>query len=156
MYPETFIEHLSSDRGEGIRGKRAANTYLPYRMTPYYVMENITDYSDNIVLFTNQSGGFQKAINYLESVLSVIRAPGNLTVPPLCTNKTNDSCMSVGPRMCGPHTTVPDEHLRNITVCDPTCREAGGTNMGLDTDYILYVTAVNDGKWLHNVTILQI
>ena len=146
MYPRTFINHLNSDRSDGVREKIQADAYLPYRMTPYYVMENITDYSNTVAMFNNQSGGFQAAIDYLESVLSVIRAPGNLTIPPSCANKTNDTCISTGPRMCGPHTTVPDEHLGNITVCDPECREAGGANTGVDTDYIFYVTAVDDGK----------
>ena len=148
MYPRTSIPHLNRDRGDGVQEKRQANTYLPYRMTPYYVIENISDYSNTVALFNDQSGGFQRAIDYLQSVLSVIRAPGNLTVPPSCANKTNDTCnSSVQPRMCGPHTIVPDEHLGIIMVCDPICHEEGGTNTGVDTDFIFYVTAVDDGKY---------
>jgi len=147
MYPKTFISHLGSNNGDGVRDRRQANTYLPYRVTPYYVMENITDSLTVIPLLESSSGGFQSAINYFQSILSVLRAPHNLIIPPSCTNTTSEGqCTSVQPRMCGPHATIPDEHLGNITVCDPTCREAGGNNVGVDTDYIYYVTAVNDGK----------
>ena len=149
MYPRTFIHHLDSDRGDGGRERRQTSTYLPYRITPYYVMENITD---NFTLFTNQSGGFQKAVDYFESVLSVIRAPRNLTIPQSCENTTNDKCVSLGVQMCGPHARVPDEHLGNLTICDPTCREVGGNSTGVDTDFIFYVTAVDDGKCIIIIT----
>ena len=147
MYPRSFISHLGSDSGESNRDKRVADDYLPYRMTPYYVMENITNSSTTIQWLNSSSGGFQLALDYFQSILSVIRAPHNLTIPPHCTNKTSDGqCISTETRMCGPHAKVPDEHLGTIMVCDPTCSEVGGANIGVDTDYIYYITAVNDGK----------
>ena len=147
MYPRTTISHLGRDDGDATRDRRQTNTYLPYRMTPYYVMDNITNASTVVPLLQNSSGGFQLAIDYFQSILSVIRAPHNLTIPPSCaTTNDVDQCTSIKPRMCGPHATVPDEHLGTIMVCDPTCHEEGGSNIGVDTDYIYYVTAFNDGK----------
>ena len=120
-------------------------------MAVYFVRENITNSSTVLPLLNDPSGGFQLAINYLQNVLSVIRAPHNLTIPPFCNARnSDDQCASVEPRMCGPHAVVPDEHLGTIMVCDPTCHEVGGSNIGVDADYILYVSAVNDGKLLQH------
>lgn len=140
------MTHLG--RADGVPDKRQTGGYLPYRMAVYYVTENITNSPTVIPMLNDPSGGFQLAINYLQSVLSVIRASRNLTIPPFCaTERLSDGqCTSVEPRMCGEFARVPDEHLGTITVCDPTCREVGGSNIGVDADYILYVTAVNDGK----------
>ena len=144
-YPRMSIPHLDS---EGDRAKRQTGDYLSYRMAIYYVEENITNASTIIPWLENESGGFQMAINYLQSVLSVIRADYNLTIRPNCT-ATNSSgqCISVSETpTCGPHVTVPDQHLGVITVCDPICREVGGNNTGVDADYIYYVTALDDGR----------
>ena len=147
-YPRTFIPHLGS---ENARAKRQANGYLPYRMAVHYVMENITNASTVIPWLNDLSQGFQMAITYLQSVLSVIKTDYNLTISPDCT-ATNSSgqCTNVSePRVCGPHATVPDQHLGVITVCDPVCREVGGNNIGVDADYIYYVTALDDGRlWI--------
>ena len=137
---------MESDSGDGVPDKRQAGGYLPFRIAVYYVTENITNPSTVIPMLRDQSGGFQLAINYLQRVLSVIRASRNLVIPPSCATEQLGQCTSVGSRMCGDYTTVPDEHLGTIMVCDPTCREVGGSNIGVDADYILYVTAVNDGK----------
>ena len=146
-HPPTFITHLGNDGGDDDRDRRQAGGYLPYRMAVYYVTENITNPSTVIPMLNDPSGGFQLAVNYLQSVLSVVRASGNLTIPPFCATRSDGQCTSVAePRMCGEFARVPDEHLGTITVCDPTCREVGGSNIGVDADYILYVTAVNDGK----------
>ena len=147
---------MGSDGGDGVPDKRQADGYLPYRIAVYYVTENITNSSTVIPMLNDPSGGFQLAVNYLQSVLSVIRAPRNLTIPPSCATELDDQCTSVRPRMCGDYTTVPDEHLGTIMVCDPTCREVGGSNTGVDADYILYVTAVNDGKFYINTTIYTV
>ena len=106
--------------------------------------ENITNSSTVIPMLNDPSGGFQQVINYLQSVLSVIRASSNLYFPSSCAEPNSDGqCIRLEPQSCGDHATVPNEHLETVMVCDPTCREVGG---GVDADYILYVTAVNDGK----------
>ena len=116
-------------------------------MVVYLVMENISNSSTVIPMLTDPSGGFQLAINYLQSVLSVIRAPHNLTIPPSCAARNDDGqCTSIKPTMCGDFATVPDEHLGTRMVCDPTCHEEGGSNIGVDADYILYVSAFDAGK----------
>ena len=112
------------------------------------MVENITNASTVIPWLSDPSQGFQMAINYLQNVLSVIRADHNLTISPNCTatNSTNQ-CTSVSElRTCGPHVTIPDEHLGTIIVCDPTCREVGGDDVGVDADFIYYVTALNDRR----------
>ena len=121
-------------------------------MAVFYVIENITNASTVIPFLNDPSEGFVIAVNYLRYILSVIRAPHNLTIPPFCNTRNSDGqCTSAEePRMCGPHAVVPDEHLGTIMVCDPTCREVGGSNIGVDADYILYVSAVNDGKLLQH------
>ena len=134
---------MGSDGGDGVPDKRQADGYLPFRIAVYYITQNITNPSTVIPMLNDPSGGFQLAINYLQGVLSVIRARRNLAFPPSCATELDGQCTSVRPRMCGDHATVPEEHLGTIMVCDPTCREVGG---GVDADYILYVTAVNDGK----------
>ena len=127
-YPRMPIPHLGS---EGDRAKRQTGDYQPYRMAIYYVEENITNASTIIPWLENESGGFQMAINYLQSVLSVIRADYNLTIKPNCTATNSSSqlqCTSVSETpTCGPHVTVPDQHLGIITVCDPICHEVEGT-----------------------------
>ena len=138
---------MGGGNGEDLRDRRQTGDYLPYRIAIYFVEENITNASTILPLLNDPSEGFQLAINYLQSVLSVIRADHNLTITPRCIDTNdNDECVRVeDPPTCGPHTVVPDRHLGAI-VCDPICREVGGSNIGVDADYILYVTAVNDGK----------
>ena len=118
-------------------------------MAVYFVRENITNSSTIIPFLNDPSGEFRAAINYLQSVLSVRRSSRNLVIPPSCATRrrSDDQCTSVRPRMCGPHVIVPDQHLGTITVCDPVCREVGGTNTGVNADFILYVTAVGSGKF---------
>ena len=144
-YPRTYTSHLGS---ADARTKRQTDGYLPYRMAVYYVEENITNASTVIPWLNDPSQGFQMAINYLQSVLSVIRANHNLTLSPYCITANSDGqCVNVSEtHLCGPHATVPDEHLGNITVCDPVCREVGINNTGVDADYIYYVTALDDGR----------
>ena len=107
-------------------------------------MENITNATFVIPFFDDSSQGLLTAVNYFRRVLSVVRAPNNLTIPPICaTTRSNDSeCTSLTAQACGPFATIPEEHLGNITVCDPICREVGG---GVDTDFILYVSASDGG-----------
>ena len=148
MHSPSSIRHMSS---EDIRQKRQANEYLPFRMASFVVMENITNSSFNVPRLENPSGELQSAINYFQNILSIIRAPRNITIPPACgIQDNNGNCISPGPRGCGPYVTVPSKHLTR-QVCDPICREADtsvdGTNTGgVDTDYIVYVTTVHDGK----------
>ena len=136
---------------EDVRKKRQANDYLPIRIAPFVIMENVTNSSTNVPRLTDPSGELQSAINYFQSILSVIRAPRNITLPPRCAAEDdNGNCIALRPRTCGSHVTVPNEHLTRA-VCDPICREAEGSVNGMDvggvdTDYILYITAVNDGK----------
>ena len=125
-----YIPHLG--RGDA-RERRQAGDYQPYRLVVYYVEENITNASTVIPMLQDASGEFQRAVDYLERVLSVIRADHNLTITPNCTD---NNCTSIAPYMCGDYATVPPEHLTG--------------NAGVDADYILYVTAVNEGK-LHIV-----
>lgn len=115
-------------------------------MVVYFVMENITNSPTAFPYLNDPAGPFQSAMNYFRSVLSVVRAPHNLIVPPYCARTNNGQCTSIGTRMCGDFARIPDEHLGTITVCDPTCREVGGSNIGLDADYIFYVVSINDGK----------
>ena len=137
-YPLTSIPHMNA---ENDRNRRQADDYHPYRIVVYFVDDYID--SSSTFLLTNPSEGFQLAINYLQSVLSVIRAPHNLTIPLYCaTTNYDNQCTSLEPQMCGPF-TIPDEHLGAIIVCDPTCHKEGG---GVDTDYILYTSAYNEGK----------
>ena len=139
---------MGSDSDEGVRERRNTDGYLPYRMEVHLVTENITNSSTFIPFLTDPSGEFRSAINYLQSVLSVIRAPHNLVIPPSCATRrrSDGQCASIRLRRCGRHVIVPDEHLGTIMVCDPTCHEVGGTNTGVDADFIFYVTAVDDGK----------
>ena len=117
---------------ENAREKRQTNDYEPYRMAIYYVEENITNSSTVIPVLQDESGGFQRAIDYLERVLSVIRANHNLTIPPNCTDyDDNGDCNSTAPYMCGDYATVPPQHF----------------DVGVDADYILYVSAYNEGKF---------
>ena len=131
---------MRKESADGVPDKRQTGGYLPYRIAVYYATENITN-SSVIPMLNDSSGGFQLAINYLQRVLSVIRASRNVTFPSDCTNYTtfnNESqCTSVKPGTCGDY-TVPVEHLETIMICDPTCREVGG---GVDADFILYVGA---------------
>ena len=140
---------MGSDNGEGFRDRRQTGDYLPYRIAVYFVEENITNASTVLPLLNDPSEGFQLAINYLQRVLSVIRASHNLTITPRCIGINNDTeCVRVEDLpACGPHTVVPNEHLGTTMVCDPTCHEVGGDGAGVNADYILYVTAINDGKW---------
>lgn len=128
----------------GFRGKRETNTFLPLRMEVYF--DSIDDSSSNLPILQDLEGGFLRAVTYLESVLSVVRNSGNLIIPPTCTAESDGQCTDYEIPNCGPHATVPNEHLGTITVCDPTCREVGGAGVGVDTDYILYVTAVNESE----------
>ena len=118
-------------------------------MAVHFVTENITNSSSFLPFLTASSGAFQSAINYFQSVLSVIRADHNLIIPPYCATSQHSNgqyqCTSVGSRICGPHVTIPDEHLGIIMVCDPTCREVGGNNTGVDADFLFYITVVDDG-----------
>ena len=114
-------------------------------MVIYFVTENVDNSSFVLPLLENPSGGFQLAISYLQSVLSVIRAPHNLTIPPMCAATNGDGqCTSLEQHKCGPYATIPEEHLEITMICDPTCREVGGG--GVDGDYIFYVSALDDGK----------
>ena len=147
---------MDSDSDEGVRERRQADGYLPYRMAVYFVTENITNSSTIIPFLNDPSGGFQAAINYLQSVLSVRTASHNLIVSPTCATRRgiDGQCTSVHQRqMCGRHVLVPDEHLGTITVCDPVCHKVGDTNNGpgVDADFILYVTAVHDGKSFNKI-----
>ena len=116
-------------------------------MVVYFVTENITDSSTILPYLSDPAGPFQVAMNYFQSVLSVVRAPHNLIVPPYCARTNNGQCTSIGTRTCGDFARVPDEHLGTITVCDPTCREVGGSDIGVDADYIFYVVSIDDGKF---------
>ena len=115
-------------------------------MVVYFVTENITNSPTALPYLNDPAGPFQSAMNYFQSVLSVVRAPHNLIVPPYCAFTNNGQCTSIGTRTCGDFARVPDEHLGTITICDPTCREAGGSNIGVDADYIFYVVSIDDGK----------
>ena len=126
-----YIPHLGR---EDTRGRRQADDYQPYRLAVYYVEENITNSSTVIPMLKDESGGFQMAVDYLQRVLSVIRADYNLTITPICTAvDSSGNCTSTAPYMCGDYATVPPEHLTG--------------NAGVDADYILYVTAYNEGKF---------
>ena len=131
---------MGKESADGVPDKRQTGEYLPFRIAVHYLTENITN-SSVIPVLKDPSGGFQLAVNYLQRVLSVIRASHNLTIPSSCATFNSESqCTSLEPQMCGNY-TLPVEHFEPIMVCDPTCREVGG---GVDADYILYVIA-NDG-----------
>ena len=150
MYPRHPIHHLSNG-SDSVRDRRQADDYRKYRMAVHFETENITNSSTVLPMLQDPSGGFQQAINYLQSVLSVIRADRNLTISPSCASRNNDSqCTSLRPETCGPFAIIPEEHYETIMVCDPTCREVGG---GVDADYIFYVSAFSDGK-LYIITVL--
>ena len=155
-HPPTYIPHLRRGSGENTRERRQANNYQPYRMAVYFVEENITNSSTVTPFLRDPTEGLALAVNYLQNVLSVIRAPNNLVLTPRCaTRNIAGQCTSiVEPTMCGDYARVPNEHLGTRTVCDPTCHEVGGDSVGVDADYILYVTAVNDSK-LYIITTIQ-
>ena len=148
MHSPSSIQHMSS---EDIRQKRQANDYLPFRMASFVVMENVTNSSFNVPRLRNPTGELQSAINYFQTILSVIRAPRNITIPSTCERQDNNgNCISLGLRQCGPYVTVPNEHLTR-QICDPICREEdssinGMNTGGVDTDYIVYITTIHDGK----------
>jgi len=58
------------------------------------------------------------ALNYFQKTLSVQPFGKNIRAPRL--------------GMCGPHAMIPSEH--------------GPDEIGVDADYLYYITAVNDGK----------
>ena len=134
MYPRYPVYHLG-DGSDSARDRRQADNYRPYRMAVHFVTENITNSSTVLPMLQDPSGGFQQAINYLQRVLSVIRADHNLTLPPSCASTNTDGqCTSLEQHMCGPYATIPEEHYETLMLCDPTCREVGGG--GVDADYI--------------------
>ena len=143
MYPRHPIHHLG-DGSDSVRDRRQTDNYHKYRMAVHFVTENITNSSTVLPMLEDPSGGFQQAINYLQSVLSVISVNHNLTIAPTCASRNSDGqCTSLQPETCGPFATVPEEHFSTTMVCDPTCREVGG---GVDADYIFYVSAFSDSK----------
>ena len=151
MYPRYPVYHLG-DGSDSARDRRQADNYRPYRMAVHLVTENITNSSTVLPMLQDPSGGFQQAINYLQRVLSVIRADHNLTFPSSCASTNIDGqCTSLEQHMCGPYATIPEEHYETLMLCDPTCREVGGG--GVDADYIFYVSAFSDGK-LYIITVL--
>ena len=143
MHPRRSLHHLGDGR-DSVRDRRQADNYRKYRMAVHFVTERITDSSTVLPMLQDPSGGFQQAINYLQNVLSVIRADRNLALPPLCASRNiYGQCTSLRPRNCGPHATIPDEHYETIMICNPTCHKVGG---GVDADYILYISAYSDSK----------
>ena len=147
MYSPTSFQSMSSHSSKHVRDRRQANDYLPYRIDVNFVSENITNASTLVPFLNDSSEGLQLAVNYLQSVLSVVRLPRNIVVPPLCVNRSRDlRCISnpATEAACGPHVRVPDEHLGRW-VCDPMC-DIENSGEGVDADYILYVTAVQDGE----------
>ena len=146
MYSPTSFPSMSSDSSK-VRDRRQANDYLPYRIDVNFVSENITNSSTLLPFLNDSSGGLQLAVNYLQSVLSVNRLSRNIVVPPPCVNRSSDlRCVSdpATEAICGSHVKVPDEHLGRW-VCDPMC-DIESSSEGVDADYILYVTAVQDGE----------
>jgi len=138
-----------------MREKRQAtpSTYQPFRIAIHYVMENITDALSTLPVLQNEFGGFQQAISYAQSVISVVRTPGNLTLTPFrCSDYTGgENCTAeednTVPENCGSYVTIPREHVDPSVVCDPICRDVDtNATAGVDADFIYYVTAVQDGK----------
>ena len=128
---------------DGIPDKRQAPEYLPYRIAVHYAEEHITNSSTIIPRLKDPSRGFQRAINYLESVLSVVRVNHNITVNTACATRNDQGqCTSVKPVSPLDQLAVPIEHLEPTMICDPTCHVVGG---GVDADYLLYVVSVDDG-----------
>lgn len=121
---------------DGIPDKRQAPEYLPYRIAVHYAEEHITNSSTIIPRLKDPSRGFEKAVNYLQSVLSVVRVDDNLTFPSTCaTRNDRGQCTSLEPV-----DEVLPEHLEPITICDPTCHVVGG---GVDADFLLYVVSLD-------------
>ena len=150
MYPRHPIHHLG-DGSDNVRNRRKADNYHKYRIAVHFVTEYITDSSTVLPILQDPSGGFQQAINYLQSVLSVIRVDHNLTISPSCASRNrNGQCTRLRSQTCGQFATVPYEHYETTMVCDPTCREIGG---GVDADYIFYVSSIRDSK-LYIITFL--
>ena len=132
-YPRSQISHYG-DVAESIRGKRQVRNFLPYRISVNY--GKIDNPSTNMPIIQDPNGGFQRAINYLQSVLSVDRAPKNLVIPPKCTRRRNGRCVRYRTPPCGPHATVPDEYVGSPV----------GSGVGVDADYVLFVTVAKDSK----------
>ncbi|XP_065883622.1 ciliated left-right organizer metallopeptidase-like [Dysidea avara] len=130
-YPRSQISHYG-DVAESIRGKRQVRNFLPYRISVNY--GKIDNPSTNMPIIQDPNGGFQRAINYLQSVLSVDRAPKNLVIPPKCTRRRNGRCVRYRTPPCGPHATVPDEYVGSPV----------GSGVGVDADYVLFVTVAKD------------
>ena len=89
----------------------------PIRISPHYVTANISS-AEILNMLQANDGPVEYTLNYFRRTLSVIPIQQNIRAP----QNT----------MCGPHVAVPDDHT-----------EPSGA--GVDTDYLYYITAVNDG-----------
>ena len=88
----------------------------PIRISPYYVTANISS-TETLNILRANDGPVAYTLDYFQRTLSVIPFQQNIRAPQ-------------GGTMCGPHVTIPNDHA-----------ETGVAN----TDYLYYITAVNDG-----------
>lgn len=91
---------------------------------PYYVTANISS-AETLNMLRADDGPVEYTLNYFQRTLSVIPFQQNIRAPE-------------GGAMCGRHVTIPNEHA-----------ETGVAN----TDYLYYITAVNDGTYFFMYTI---
>ena len=101
----------------GGTGRAKRQALQPIRILPYFVTANIS--AGVLTRLQANDGPVMNALNYFQRTLSVEPFGENIRSPNVS--------------MCGPHVLIPQDHA-----------EPNGN--GVDSDYLYYITAVNDGK----------
>ena len=110
------------------------------------------------------NGTLSVAIELISEALSVRPSNKRLLFTPPCVDETTSStlceeganctCTNLTTLQCGPYATVPNDHIGVRSVCDGNgmCSLQGPNGTGLaDVDFVLYVTALSDGKLQKNL-----
>ena len=135
----------------GYRRKRDATVYQGIRIKSH-VLKNSTNISPEVMEFLDTA--LDSASKYLKQAILVERLQANLRFRPNCTINSNNSSecdcgMGVsGALHCGPHVTIPAEHVGMATVQSNMTCGLNGTGVE-DADTVIYVTAISDGKIIY-------
>lgn len=131
-----------------IRDKRAASVYQGIRIKSHVLM-------DSINLSLEVMGFLVTALNaasqYLKQAILVEPLQVNLRFRPSCTISSDNSSecdCGVGTNStlyCGPHVTIPVEHVGMAAVQSNMTCGLNGTGVE-NADTVIYVTAISDGK----------
>ena len=150
---DPYRVNLASQGGKA-RDKRQL-TYSNIRIHPVLTYIH---YSADVFVQGNDSL-LSKAIDTLQSILSVHPVQGNLTLPPKCTEHTDGlnegKCMAPLPSQdyyeCGDYGVIPPEYIGTREVCDSpngSCTIQGPDGPGLpNADYLLFVSASSTCKF---------